>query len=152
MSVLANARPGVRRAFLPLVATIAGLFVFLGGCADPKPSGGVVTEQAVASGAPATPSSAECGKRGLPDCPLQSWMKANLQAYLKANDTARLADALDTLAQHEPSGFSGWSDAARRAAKATRAGDLAQVRVECKRCHDELRPRFRAELRPTRLF
>jgi len=152
MSAVAHARPAARGAFLRLVATTAALLGSLGGCADPKPSASVTTEQGMASEAPATPVSADCGKRGQPDCPLQSWMKANLQAYLKANDTARLADALDTLAQHEPTGFSGWSDSARRAAKATRAGDVAQVRVECKRCHDELRPRFRAELRATRLF
>ena len=152
MSALANARPPARRAFLGLVVATAGLLGFLAGCTDPKPSASLANEPAVAAEAPAPPASAACGKSGLPDCPLQSWMKANLQAYLKAGDTARLAAALDTLAQHEPTGFSGWSDSARRAAQATRAGDLAQVRVECKRCHDELRPRFRAELRPTRLF
>jgi hypothetical protein len=79
-------------------------------------------------------------------------MKANVQVFLKAGDTKRLAAALDELAQHEPAGFTGWSASARAAAGAARAGDLARVRVECKTCHDTLRSRFRAEMRSTRLF
>jgi hypothetical protein len=102
---------------------------------------------AIAAGAAVT-----CGKAGLPDCPLQAWMKANVQAYLKAGDSKRLAVALDTLGRHEPKGYPGWSASANAAAKAARAGNLPQVKVECKRCHDELRTRYRSELRSTRLF
>ena len=79
-------------------------------------------------------------------------MKANLQAQLLAEDTERLAEGLDTLAAHEPAGFPGWADSARNAARAARAGDLEKTRMECKRCHVELRSRFRAELRTARLF
>jgi hypothetical protein len=79
-------------------------------------------------------------------------MKANLQAFLKAGDTKRLASALEALADREPKGFAGWADSARRAAQAARSGDLESARVECKRCHDEHRARFRAELRGTALF
>jgi hypothetical protein len=79
-------------------------------------------------------------------------MKANLQVYLKAGDSKRLAVALDTLGQHEPEGYAGWTASANAAAKAARAGNFPQVKVECKRCHDDLRTRFRAEIRSTRLF
>ena len=103
---------------------------------------------------PNVPASASlpCGRAGLADCPLQAWMKANLQAYLKAGDSGRLAAALDALAAREPRGFAGWSASAKAAAAAARSGDMSRVRVECKGCHDALRARFRAKLRLTRLF
>jgi len=93
-----------------------------------------------------------CGKKGLPDCPLQGWMKANLQAYLNSGDSARLATSLDELAAKEPPGFDGWRRSAESAARAARAGDIGAVKAACKQCHDDLRAKFRSELRTTRLF
>ena len=101
-------------------------------------------EPAVAVGA--------CGKSGLPDCPLQSWMKGTLQASLKAGDLARLGSALDELAQAEPHGYDSWAASARTAATAARAGDVEAVRAQCRVCHDKLRAKFRAEMRGARLF
>jgi hypothetical protein len=80
-------------------------------------------------------------------------MKANLQVYLKQADGKRLADALDTLARHEPRGYVGWATMASGAAKAARAGNFQQVRTECKNCHDQLRSAFRLDkMRSVRLF
>jgi cytochrome c peroxidase len=112
----------------------------------------VPSDSAVAPATNASGAAVTCGKPGLPDCPLQAWMKANLQVYLKQADGKRLAAALDTLARHEPRGYVGWAAAANGAAKAARAGNFAQVRTECKNCHDQLRSAFRTEMRSVRLF
>lgn len=104
--------------------------------------------------APPAPKSrvALCGKTGQPDCPLQSWMKATLQPYLRTADMSRLAVALDQLAEKSPPGFAGWSDSAHAAAEAARANDIARVKSECQSCHDHHRSRFRSELREVALF
>jgi hypothetical protein len=115
------------------------------GCNDSKASA------ASASTALADPVGS-CGKKGLPDCPLQEWMKANLQADLSSGDTTRLATALDELATKAPAGYGSWKREAESAARAARAGNLAAVKVACKQCHDELRSKFRAEMRTARLF
>lgn len=101
---------------------------------------------------PSAQAAGPCGDKGLPDCPLQSWMKANLQAQLNAGDMTRLARALDDLAAKAPAGFDGWAASATRAAEAARKNDVATVKAECKSCHDNDRARFRAELRKTALF
>lgn len=109
------------------------------------------TEVKAVASAPA-PAVSNCGKTGLPDCPLQAWMKSSLQANLKAGDLTRLAAGLDELAKVEPSGFDGWAVSARAAAAAARSGNVEGVRAQCRNCHDQLRPRFRAELRGARLL
>ena len=115
------------------------------GCNESKAS--------VSSTAPSlTAPVGSCGKKGLPDCPLQGWMKANLQADLVSGNTARLAKALDELAAKAPTGFEGWTRYAESAAHAARAGDIVAVKVACKQCHDELRSRFRGEMRTAQLF
>ncbi len=97
------------------------------------------------------PASTPCGKTGLPDCPLQGWMKANLQANLKSGDFARLITALNQLAAAEPKEFPGWGDSARAAAAAARSNDAERVRAECKNCHDRFRSKFRADMRQAKL-
>jgi len=134
-----------------------------GGCADPPAPALHSSERAPVSAPSASASAsavngsvtaiaATCGATGLPDCPLQRWMKATLQAYLKAGDTERLAGALDELALKEPKGFAGWEETASKAARAARAGDLVSVRAACKACHEQQRARFRSEIRTQRLF
>ncbi|HWA76704.1 MAG TPA: hypothetical protein VG937_30435 [Polyangiaceae bacterium] len=123
---------------------LCGLSGVLGGCAESK--------AAAEGGARATQTSGACGDKGLPDCPLQSWMKANLQSQLNTGDMTRLARALDDLSTHAPAGFDKWSASATKAADAARRHDVAGVKAECKACHDRDRNRFRAELRKTSLF
>lgn len=125
-----------------LLACVLGALI--SGCAESR-----AAEEKKAASAQAT---GPCGDKGLPDCPLQSWMKANLQAQLNAGDMTRLARALDDLATKAPAGFDGWAASATRAAEAARKNDIATVKAECKSCHDNDRSRFRAELRKTALF
>ncbi len=126
----------------PWSLVFAGLLVGLGGCAESKASERTPSKAPVGA----------CGDKGLPDCPLQSWMKANLQAQLNAGDMTRLARALDDLASRAPAGFDDWKASATKAAEAARKNDIAAVKAECKSCHDHDRSRFRAELRKTPLF
>lgn len=98
------------------------------------------------------PAGATCGKKPLPDCPLQKWMKENMKPALDQKDNAALAKALDTVAAHPPSGFTGWDTLAKKGADAARAGNLDEVKASCKSCHDDLRPRFKKELRDKPLF
>ena len=98
------------------------------------------------------PANATCGKKGLPDCPLQKWMKENMKPALDQNDTARLAQTFDQVAAHAPAGFTGWDTIAKKGADAARQGDIKTVKAECKACHDDLRSRFRQEIRDKPLF
>lgn len=103
-----------------------------------------------AAGDTASPA-ATCGAKGLPDCPLQSWMKTQVQSYVRTQDFAKLAKALDQLASTPPAGFVRWAEHARAGAEAARASDMAGVRASCKGCHDELRVKYRGELRASAL-
>jgi hypothetical protein len=98
------------------------------------------------------PANATCGKKGLPDCPLQKWMKENMKPALDQGDTARLAQTFDQVAAHAPAGFNGWDTIAKKGADAARQGDVKTVKAECKACHDDLRSRFRKEIRDKPLF
>ena len=93
------------------------------------------------------PAGATCGKKPLPDCPLQKWMKENMKPAMDQKDNAALAKAFDTVAAHPPSGFTGWDTIAKKGADAARAGNLDDVKASCKSCHDDLRPRFKKEIR-----
>jgi hypothetical protein len=125
--------------------------ISLGLSCSTSPSAAAPPAPAAAPSAGSAPVTA-CGSKGLPDCPLQAWMKATLQAYLTAGDTARLATALDELASHPPDGFANWSATAKAGADAARGGDVAKVRAECQTCHEEHRTVFRKQIRTARLF
>jgi hypothetical protein len=90
---------------------------------------------------------ASCGNTGLPDCPLQRWMKGTLQTYQRAGDHERMARAFGELAQHAPPGYDGWQSAAERGAKLAASQDDAAVKQVCKDCHQSQRARYRKEHR-----
>lgn len=127
----------------PLAAVLCLWFV--SGCAQ---------SEGTELGATTTSHSGEgsCGDKNLPDCPLQGWMKATLKPYLAAQDKARLARALEELAEKAPPGFDGWKETAQESAKAASSGDLAAAKAGCKSCHDAHRSRYRAELRTLAMF
>jgi hypothetical protein len=128
-------------------AYLGGALLLLGigvGCSAPPTASASPPEAA----APVT----ACGGKELPDCPLQGWMKSTVQAYLNAGDKVRLAKALDELGSHAPEGFTNWSESARAAAEAARAGDVAGIRTQCQACHEQHRANFRATMRTVRLF
>ena len=58
-----------------------------------------------------------CGSGGA-ECPMQRWMKANLQAFQRSRDYSRLAAAFEQLAELEPKGFDGWEESSRQGAEA----------------------------------
>ena len=84
--------------------------------------------------------------------PLQSWMRSTLQAYVRAEDYARLEGALQLLADRAPNDYAGWRESASRGAEGARDQDLGAVREACKTCHEQHRARFKSEMRDTRLF
>lgn len=143
MTIRRTVRPFLR-APTCAVLVLGALTAVLGGCAESK--------AAAEGGARPSQTAGPCGDKGLPDCPLQGWMKANLQSRLNAGDMTRLARALDDLSTRAPAGFDKWSASATKAADAARRNDVAAIKAECKACHDRDRNRFRAELRKTALF
>lgn len=93
---------------------------------------------------------ATCGKPGLPDCPLQAWMKANVVAPKAAGNAELLAKNLQRVAALAPAS-SGWgadwktiSDAGAIAAK---KGDKDGVNAACTSCHAKYRKAYRDKYR-----
>lgn len=93
-----------------------------------------------------------CGIKGLPDCPLQGWMKANMNPPMKANDWQGLADALEraaTLAppDYQKAGYGNWVSICKDGASAARAAELNAVKAACRGCHDQYKTKYRQEMR-----
>ena len=106
-----------------------------------SPAPRVAVEASGVSSAPAP--SATCGGAGLPDCPLQSWMKANAMSALTASDFARMEVAFDRIAELGPPEYTDWRADAKAGRDAARAGDLEGCRNACKSCHDAYRAPYR---------
>jgi hypothetical protein len=100
-------------------------------------------EAAGPSGSDAVPS---CGSGGA-ECPMQRWMKANLQAYQRSRDYTRLAAAFEQLAGMEPKGYDGWAESSRQGAEAATKKDDAGVSKSCETCHKAHRDGYRRTLR-----
>ena len=157
-----------------------GLFVVvLGACEDKPAGGGASTLSATTSAAPsvsaapsavptvsaapsvapsatAAPSSSAalapaCGKKPLPDCPLQGWMKKNTEPAMSATDFPALADALDKIVTFAPAGYTNWASIAKDGAKAARAADLGGVKASCRGCHDQYKKPYKSEMRTRRV-
>ncbi len=99
------------------------------------------------AGADLTAANAACGKKPLPDCPLQAWMKANTNAAISANDFPALVVALDKTATMAPPGYANWVSIAKDGAKAAKAGDLTATKASCRTCHDQYKRKYKEELR-----
>ena len=95
----------------------------------------------------ATPDAPTCGKKPLPDCPLQGWMKANTSAAMATKDFDALAKALDATAGLAPPGYGNWVSISRDGAKAARDQNLDGVKASCKGCHNQYQERYKKELR-----
>lgn len=93
-----------------------------------------------------------CGTKGLPDCPTQAWMKANLRSHLLAGDLAKVGENLKLLANASPPGYGEWKAHALAGADAAAKGDVEGTRRACAACHDGDRERFRRERRREPLF
>lgn len=101
-----------------------------------------------ASDAGAEGEHAPCGSPGLPACPLQAWMRANVAAALAMNDLPALANGLERTAKLVPDAtWSSWTETARAGAAAARKGDVAATRASCRACHVAWREAYRAKYR-----
>lgn len=92
-----------------------------------------------------------CGKKPLPDCPLQAWMKSNANPPVMANDAAGLAVAFDKISRLAPSGYTNWASIAKDGAKAARAGDVPGAKASCRTCHDQYKAKYKSELRTRKI-
>ncbi len=118
-------------------------------------SGTACQNEAAAARAEAAPQAVaadSCGSRGAPDCPLQLWMKATLQAHQRRHDYERLGAALEELAKKAPPGYASWAESSAQGAAAASRKDDAGVSQSCKSCHEQHRERYRKELRGQALF
>lgn len=88
-----------------------------------------------------------CGLAGMPDCPLQAWMDARLNAAVSDGDLAAVARSLRELARDAPAGFGSWSRWADQGAEAADRQDQAGVQAACSGCHDENRETYRRTIR-----
>ena len=93
---------------------------------------------------------ASCGKPGLPDCPLQAWMKANIVAPKSAGNAELLAKNLLRIAALAPSGSgwgAEWKTLADAGAIAARKADKDGVNAACAACHTKYRKAYRDKYR-----
>jgi hypothetical protein len=93
----------------------------------------------------------ECGTKPLPDCPLQAWMKANMNPPSLSGDTAALATALEKAASFAPPGYTNWASICNDGAKAAKGGDLAAAKASCRSCHDQYKKKYQAEFRTRKI-
>jgi hypothetical protein len=90
-----------------------------------------------------------CGKKPLPDCPLQAWMKLHMTPASNAQDFDALGAQLRMIAANAPTepGYSNWASIAGDGARAAKVADIDGVRASCRGCHAQYKPKYRAELR-----
>lgn len=88
-----------------------------------------------------------CGKKPLPDCPLQGWMKKNMEPAMNATDFPDIATQLDKIATFAPPGMTNWASISKDGAKAARGADLGGVKASCRSCHDQYKNKYKAEMR-----
>jgi hypothetical protein len=100
-----------------------------------------------AATAPVASAEADCGKKPLPDCPLQAWMKSNANPPVMTSDLPKLAAALDKIVGLAPAGYTNWASIAKDGAAAARSGDLAAAKQSCRTCHDQYKQKYKTELR-----
>ncbi len=89
-----------------------------------------------------------CGKKPLPDCPMQAWMKANTSAAMSSKDFAALEVALKKTATLAPgAGYPNWISISKDGAEAARTQDIGALKASCRGCHDQYKSKYKAELR-----
>jgi hypothetical protein len=97
-------------------------------------------------------ATAACGRPGQPLCPLQEYMKKQMQPAMRAGGEP-LAETFTKVAPWAPDpswneGESSWRAISEAGAAAARANDRANVQKACKSCHTAWQKRYRAEFRP----
>lgn len=121
----------------------------------PTASATGTTASATSAATPPSTASADgegvCGKKPLPNCPLQGWMKENTNPAIAAKDFPALATALDKVATFAPAGYTNWASIAKDGAKAARASDLTATKAACRTCHDQYKDKYKKELRTRKI-
>lgn len=116
----------------------------------PKPEASVA---ASATAAPATSGSAapvDCGSKENP-CPLQGWMKENVNPPMNKGDGPGLAAALDKIATFAPPGYTNWVSISKDGAAAARSGDIPATKASCRACHDQYKQKYKTEMRARKI-
>jgi hypothetical protein len=96
---------------------------------------------------PSASAGQTCGAKGLPDCPLQAWMKANMNPPLEKHDWQGIASALDRAAPFAPAGYTNWVSITKDGANAARAAELEAIKAACRGCHEQYKTKYRTEMR-----
>ena len=115
----------------------------------------VDADAAVADAAPSASSPAgdggqgevTCGKKPLPDCPLQAWMKKNVSAATTSFDYPKIAAGFASIAKLGPPGYANWVSISNDGEKAAKDQRAAGVQAACKGCHREYQAKYRKENR-----
>ena len=132
----------------PRVWLLSVTMLVLTGCSH---AADTIDAPAVAQPSASEVVDAECGGSGHSDCPLQSWMKANMSPAMSAGDLNRLKQAFRRLGDLGPPGYASWASLSTAGADAASRGNIEAVRGVCKQCHEEHRARYRREARATKL-
>jgi hypothetical protein len=112
------------------------------------PSARPTTKPALMASASDAEAAPTCGKKPLPDCPLQGWMKANMSAAMSAKDFAALESALTKTAARSPgSAYPNWVSISKDGAEAARIQNMDAVKASCRGCHDQYKAKYKAEIR-----
>jgi hypothetical protein len=101
------------------------------------------------SEAPVASSSASCGLRSLPKCPLQEFMANHVRAAYGAGDAKALASALTVVAANGPPDFPRWNEFARSGVQ--QSGDKQLVKASCKSCHGAYEKMYQNKYRDRKL-
>ncbi len=101
----------------------------------------------VSSASAGTTDKVECGTKPQPDCPLQAWMKANMNPPVSTSDGPALATAMEQSVKFAPSGYSNWVSIAKDGAKAAKEGNIDAAKQACRGCHDQYKKKYQTEMR-----
>ena len=133
----ADPKPGAKKAAAATTAAPVAT--------QPVPSGATTTAPAALPAA--GDAAATCGKKPLPDCPLQGWMKSNAAGASASEDAVALASAFDRMAHFGPPGYGAWATISADGAAAARSGDIKAARMACTGCHNQYRAKYKTEMR-----
>lgn len=114
----------------------------LPGCKKHPPPASAREVVPVAAPAAAPPAPCPEGR----ECVLERWMDGVL-SHLDVSTPAPFARAFRDLAAAQPEGYPEWRALAENGAVAAERADAAAVKRACNACHDQYRPKYRAEER-----
>jgi hypothetical protein len=115
--------------------------------AEPPPAPPPPVPEPAAAPEPVAGEALQCGHAGMPDCPLQAWMDAQLNTAMSDGNFAALSRSLRELAHDPPTGFASWRRWAEKGADAAERNDQSEVKAACSGCHHQHRETYRRTIR-----